>query len=744
MIVITLVVLCLISFSSSYDEIDIKPIDFHRNFTGMQLCNDVQNDLCSYRNKTQFDQLNQVFDLDVHYKCSCEDDCAIYGDCCADAVVSESNEVIDKKFNCYPLNDNVNVFAIDKCSPKFVASNDVRHYCEVEDVTTLRNGFNFYNQLVVYSNKSKLFYKNIFCAVCNFDADNIAIDWKLSVECTNSTQPPPESFQNQENFDPIAKLWRFGDVTCSMTWSRRLLYPYIFEQFSGRPCRRHVVDKCPENSTELEHKACTSFTSFVYELRSDGPTDYVTYKNAYCAGCNNVSHEQIMCQSPPPQNAFGHQTFFYPPSPQTWYGFLLDFRGDQSSRVCHVTEFYDPLKKRCEKLFCEEGYVINDVTKECELINVSLNTSSEFVKCSKIIISAGDYELLNDTNEIRVKSTGHIFGANSYELLNTTQQVLICSQDYLNTIPFDLFQLQSMMSSICLLISVASLIIHLIASSVVKHLRNFAGKLLISMTISLLLAQLSFLMQSDLQQNTTNCKLIAISLHYFFIVTFLWQLITSYDIWRTLTAMRTKKNANYRRFTVYSLIAWLSPLVLIVISLIIDNYHFDTNIINAIKPNYGVKICWINSKLSLLTLFAIPLLIIMLINSTFFVLTAIKLNETKSNLRNITQSRLHRVDTIRFNLYLKLALIMGLTWLFGLFAALIKFDDDTINQLMWFPFIVLNGTQGLFILITFTLKKKNLSELVSYLNGKKFSTTTSQKTGETNLNSNSQSNRILS
>ena len=61
---------------------------------------------------------------------------------------------------------------------------------------------------------------------------------------------------------------------------------------------------------------------------------------------------------------------------------------------------------------------------------------------------------------------------------------------------------------------------------------------------------------------------------------------------------------------------------------------------------------------------------------------------------------LYRKDQIRFYLYLKLFIIMGLTWIFGFIAAFARV------QFLWYLFIAFNGLQGAFIFVMFDVKRK--------------------------------------
>ena len=56
---------------------------------------------------------------------------------------------------------------------------------------------------------------------------------------------------------------------------------------------------------------------------------------------------------------------------------------------------------------------------------------------------------------------------------------------------------------------------------------------------------------------------------------------------------------------------------------------------------------------------------------------------------------------------------MGLTWIVGLVAALVDMEE------VWFAFVILNTTQGLFIFASFTCNKKVGASLKARLCGGK-------------------------
>jgi hypothetical protein len=81
-----------------------------------------------------------------------------------------------------------------------------------------------------------------------------------------------------------------------------------------------------------------------------------------------------------------------------------------------------------------------------------------------------------------------------------------------------------------------------------------------------------------------------------------------------------------------------------------------------VQPGYGANDCWINSASGLLIFTVLPLVVVMALNAVFFCWSACLIHTTTSVLLNTSRARKE------FRLYVRLALIMGLTWVTGLIA----------------------------------------------------------------------------
>ncbi|RWS13958.1 putative G-protein coupled receptor Mth-like 3, partial [Dinothrombium tinctorium] len=111
------------------------------------------------------------------------------------------------------------------------------------------------------------------------------------------------------------------------------------------------------------------------------------------------------------------------------------------------------------------------------------------------------------------------------------------------------------------------------------------------------------------------------------------------------------------------------------------------------QPLYGYTVCWINHRIPLLIFFVAPVFVLITINYIFYILTICYIKRSKKQTKVVKNARAE--DSSRIYINLKLAILMGLTWISGIFAAIIE------HEVGWYLFIVFNGLQGAFIFIAF-------------------------------------------
>ena len=246
-------------------------------------------------------------------------------------------------------------------------------------------------------------------------------------------------------------------------------------------------------------------------------------------------------------------------------------------------------------------------------------------------------------------------------------------------------------------LSVAASFFLLVTYSLFKELRTLPSLLLMSLSLAFLVGDLlillgSFLVSISLVQSRAPCVVVAILLHYFFLARFCWTNMIAFEMVRTFTAAMKlmpvlSTRAKRTVFAVYSLIGWGVPLLITLVSIIV-NFASDSLV------RYGVDTCWINDVHSTVVAFVAPLALSLLFNLLSFIWIVVNL------CKNYTLNKTGKQNQLNVRLYVAVFSVMGLTWIFGFIAILAR------SSWAWYPFIILNSTQALVVSLSFTCTKK--------------------------------------
>ncbi|XP_058464528.1 G-protein coupled receptor Mth2-like isoform X2 [Malaya genurostris] len=256
--------------------------------------------------------------------------------------------------------------------------------------------------------------------------------------------------------------------------------------------------------------------------------------------------------------------------------------------------------------------------------------------------------------------------------------------------------------SIGIILSIPFLLATLIIYTCIPELRNIHGKSLICYILALTFAYVMLLL-INFQTSFIPCNVMGYMLYYSVLVSFFWLNVMCFDIFWTFSSGVVIKNEQ-KRFLHYALYAFGSPTVILVVALLFDHTELITE---EYRPRFGEYGCFIfREKLIEFLYFYLPLLILVMANLYFFVVTAIRIiriqRATDVALRN--GSRRHskfEKDRHRFSLYLRLFIVMGVTWSFEIASWAIGSSD-------WFFYVsdVCNCLLGVIIFFLFVWKQK--------------------------------------
>ncbi|CAG9786890.1 unnamed protein product [Diatraea saccharalis] len=269
-----------------------------------------------------------------------------------------------------------------------------------------------------------------------------------------------------------------------------------------------------------------------------------------------------------------------------------------------------------------------------------------------------------------------------------------------------------------MIVSCVFLAIVLVVYGLLPELRNLGGMVLMAYDLSLLFAFIFLMVVQQPELSVESCINYTMTTYFFFLATFCWMNIMSYDIWWTFRGYAKARPIHRRgekfKFVMYCLYAWGLPLAM-TIGLYVLNTMNLRHIPWFVTPKIPEKGCFLEGGEKLLYLY-VPMLVMILLNWLFFLMTAFNIWRLSRGTAVLDTAAAgspaaHRTHRHRFLVYLKLSLLMGLNWLLEVVSSFMPdfnvwYISDTFNLLM-----------GLTIFLIFVCKKKILRKLVKRFRG---------------------------
>ncbi|XP_001951628.2 G-protein coupled receptor Mth2 [Acyrthosiphon pisum] len=244
--------------------------------------------------------------------------------------------------------------------------------------------------------------------------------------------------------------------------------------------------------------------------------------------------------------------------------------------------------------------------------------------------------------------------------------------------------------------------------ALIRDLRNLHGKSLMCHVATLMVAYTS-LITVQFVTNTVNeewCVFLAYAVQFSFLASFFWLNVMCFDLWWTFSGFRPLRGNiqehEAKKFIIYSIYAWGGTALITIITYGTEEYLPAS----AIRPDFGIRSCWFASFTATLLYFYGPIGILLFSNLLMFIHTAIMIVKHMKDARVLNGSESRRnVDheKQRFMLYLKLFIVMGVTWL----AEIISWASGSNgSEKYWYVTDIGNSLQGVLIFLIFVCKKR--------------------------------------
>ena len=480
-----------------------------------------------------------------------------------------------------------------------------------------------------------------------------------------------------------------------------------------------VLDSCPTNQTTGMDLANTTGLSYQavadlcvtgsYQLAGNRNLGFIfgldpAYRNLYCALCAGVPAGDVDCFVP---TTIDGNTDGIP------FTLFLDVNGggliatsnETTATVtvsCTDGQVYDITSNQCRDTICFNGIEIvfgTECFSECNESLIELNETDSFQYIGENSVLFANQVLEVEFNTSRGFPVVCInFTENGTELVNVTITIFRYPEAYF------------VLTYIGCSLSVIACVLLLVTYGLFKELRTLPSKIVMNLSVAIIVGILLILLGGPITVAFLTielCASVAILLQYFFLSQFSWMSIMSFEMTRTFYEafkLRPTETKRVKRnlLVSYLFIGWGAPLIITVVTIIV-NYTTDGLVLYGVQKDGTLGSCWINHLESSVVAFIVPLVLSLLFNSVAFTITMVFICIAAHS-----QVKLHKDKNIPYiRLTLAVFSISGLTWLFGLLAI---FSSAAWS---WYPFIVFNTLQGLFIFVVFLATKR---VILLYLN----------------------------
>lgn len=615
----------------------------------------------------------------------------------------------------------------------------------------------------VTSLDSSVTYTNYYCAICNNDTSDLEI-WKPYLECSTLKQYENRFKNLTADYIATNLIYKNNawglyinenEVEVFHTCE---VYPSIPQTVSHlvRKCKVMIRNCSSDWTNETVRQLCHSYTAVRYIIDQ-------AYRNSHCLLCNDIPLNRTACFSRAFQrffigNEFNSQSFamlldFSDRNGSNIVG---------STSTCRSGEVFDPFFKKCRNVLCgknnqeyrfgrcidldipastveststpvpniasssnatnklsslldgrdevkkldsvitpsvvETGSNFSNVLSSNETNNddtlANDTESGQTLPCERFLLPTEEYTM-NDNGTVMVEKYDRIYQISEYE--QSDEGILVC---IIQTESEKFSRIMGWVTLAGLGLSCLCLVLHLFAFLITPELRNLSGKNLASLCLVLLGAFSSFILSIFGEPGKEECFILAASMYYCFLSSFCWVNIMAFDVWRTLslatTELRVSVGGQWHKFVIYSIYGWLLPAAAVVGVVVLDILQ-PTFLPPQYYPALGEYWCWFGHRKALLVFFAAPLMTIMLLNIILFILSARIIADTMGSTAKMTSCSPYHSQ---FKLYMRLALLMGLTWISGIVAGYLQLEP------IWYIFVLLNTLQGFFIFLAFTCTRK--------------------------------------
>ena len=349
--------------------------------------------------------------------------------------------------------------------------------------------------------------------------------------------------------------------------------------------------------------------------------------------------------------------------------------------------------------YLEKIAVVNNLTSTRKADSL-LKTFTKMHICSYVQIKKSTLTMTIEESRIVIHLQESNLSLTRWEYELNDETLTICIEDFRDVYDLLLTDFQTpvtvppkqILAFFCTCISVACLLLTTIIYLAYSELQSQPGVNNMILCVCLLCAQTIY--QFGAAQTTVPswaCTVIGIACHFMWLSVMFAMNVCSIEMFYAFKKLKMIAH----RFSWKSTIRYISYITLSSIVLVLINVVVSLANSNGEQSGYGGSLCYLSSSLLHMVTFLIPTAATIFVNILLFCLTVIRIKRTyiQSEI-NLNQQRNY------FAVYARLSTLTGLTWTVGFIRIFWPLE------VLEYMFIILNGSQGVIIMIAFIFTKR--------------------------------------
>eukprot|EP00058_Branchiostoma_floridae_P026250 XP_002611740.1 hypothetical protein BRAFLDRAFT_98689 [Branchiostoma floridae] len=415
---------------------------------------------------------------------------------------------------------------------------------------------------------------------------------------------------------------------------------------------------------------------------SDRLSDVATYRNVFCAICNNVPLTQLVFWDSGLYCRFANALSVNPSVPGM----------DNDTALCPPNRLYNPMTGLCIVL----SDTVSTAAPQIQTTAVAL-TKPPKCQVGRIAFMPSEYTKLPN-GRVFVKVAN--MSCPSHYAVPAGATMYVCLDCFPNHDPWymyrdppdttassdDSVQVYLTLALICL--SAISAVIYTIYSLGNKRLRPLDGKLKLQLVLSLVSAAVLFVVGAILLPGPL-CIFFAIATHHLLLVAFSTMSAMAFDLYLHFSDSPLAANKKPWCFFLYS---WGVPTVVVGVTAFMDFCSCSS-----IEVGYGQAHCWIGNPVASICAFGVPVALVLVTNACF----AARMLCTLCGCVGTSGDGLKRISAKAW-FCVRMTVVMGFPWILGF---VVPFVNSTALE---YVFVILNASHGFLLTVVFIMNDKAL------------------------------------